>query len=151
MGKNERLLLVCSGNQRTNAGLSVADNVVYADKPQMWFISVAVWISNLYEKKWDIGGLYVVGLGAMLAQAVVRADPPRWQLQALAMNCADHMVSSHSDGFGFFPRVTLKFTRESHCRVSWSASTFSGLESRCPSAKPFNYQFMYQAQVPVHA
>lgn len=51
----------------------------------------------------------------------------------------------------FFPSITLKFTRESQCRVSLSASTFSGLESRCLSAKAFKYQFMYQAQVPVHA
>lgn len=79
------MLFVCSGNQRTNADLL--------------FISPAVWNSKLYEKKWGFAGLFVAGLRAMLTQTVVRADPPRGQLQALPMNCGDHMVSSHPDGF----------------------------------------------------
>lgn len=33
------------------------------------------------------------------SHAVVRADPSRWQLQALSVNHGDHMVFSHSDVF----------------------------------------------------
>lgn len=60
------VLLVSSGSQSTNADLL--------------FISLAVWISNYMKKEVGFAGLFVVGLRAMLTQAVVRAGPPRWQL-----------------------------------------------------------------------
>lgn len=60
----------------------------------------AAWLSrNLYEMKWGFAGLSLVGLSATLTQAVLRADPSSWQLQALSMNRGDHMLFSLSDVF----------------------------------------------------
>lgn len=68
MGQNERMLLVCSWNQSTNADLLI--------------ISLAVWISNWYEKKW----------GAVCSGAESHADTScgqSWpsQVEALSTVC----------------------------------------------------------------